>query len=52
MTTAYNRFFPLNLAGYLVTALAAAYAIRCVTRVVVQTFDRNSPYDWKAVVSI
>lgn len=52
VTTAYNRFFPLNLAGYLAVALAAAYAIRCITRTVVQTFDRNGPYDWKAVVGI
>ena len=47
-----NRFFPLNLIGYFIVVFFAAYVIRCVTRLVVQTFDRTSPYDWKAAVRL
>ena len=48
-TTDYNRFFPLNICGYLIVVFALAYAIRCVTRLVMQTFSKDTPYDIRSI---
>ncbi len=48
-TSAYNQYFPLNIIGFFVAAFMLAYLIRSISRFVVQTFDKNSPYDYSAI---
>ena len=48
-TSDYNHYFPLNIIVFFVLAFLLAYVIRCISRFVVQTFDRNSSYDYSAI---
>lgn len=48
-TTRFNHLFPLNVLFFFMAVFALAYLIRCATRLVVQTFDKNRRYDYREV---
>ena len=45
-----NFLFPLNLLIFFVVIVIAAYLLRCLARLISQTF-KDQPYDWKKMVS-
>ncbi len=45
-----NYLFPLNLLIFFVVIVIAAYLLRCLARLISQTF-KDAPYDWKKMVS-
>lgn len=45
-----NFLFPLNLIIFFVVIVIAAYLLRCLARLISQTF-KDQPYDWKNMVS-
>ena len=45
-----NSLFPLNLLIMFVIVIAAAYLVRCLARIISQTF-KDEPYQWKKVFS-
>lgn len=46
-----NFLFPLNIPIFLVIVVVAAYLVRCLARLISQTFN-DAPYDWKAIVKL
>ena len=46
-----NFLFPLNLIIIFIIIVIAAYLVRCLARLISQTF-KDAPYDWKKIVSI
>ena len=46
-----NFLFPLNLLIFFVVILIAAYLLRCLARLIGQTF-KDAPYDWKKMVDV
>ena len=46
-----NFMFPLNIPIFFVIIVIAAYLLRCLARLISQTFN-DAPYDWKKMVSI
>lgn len=48
-TVRFNNLFPLNIIGYFAVVFIVAYFIRCVTRLFIQTFDKEHPYDYHSV---
>ena len=51
LTDKMNWLFPLNLIIMFVIIIFAAYILRCLSRIWMQTF-KYEDYDWKAVVKI
>ncbi len=50
-TDKFNSLFPLNLLIMFVIIVVAAYLLRCLARLISQTF-KDAPYDWKKMVEI
>lgn len=50
LTDKLNFLFPLNILIFFVIVVIAAYLLRCLARLISQTF-KDSPYDWKKMVS-
>ena len=48
LTDAFNYLFPLNLILMYLIIFVAAYLLRCVSRIWLQTF-KDADYDWKAI---
>ena len=51
LTDKYNDLMPLNIVVILVVCLVAAYLLRCVSRIILQTFKDND-YNWKSVFEL
>ena len=51
-TPVLREYFPLNLIGAFVVSFAAAYAARCLSRFMVQTFDSRRDYDFPRVFGL
>lgn len=49
-TEKYNRYFPLNIFVYFILVFATAFFVRTLARFVVQTFNRDKPYDYRAIL--
>lgn len=49
VTTAYNHLFPINIIVFFILTFLLAYVIRCLSRFVVQTFNKDAPYDYGAI---
>lgn len=50
-TDRFNSIFPLNLLMIYVAVLVAAYLLRCLSRTILQTFQKE-PFDWNAVFKL
>ncbi|WP_417123933.1 acyltransferase family protein [Phocaeicola sp.] len=50
-TDAMNRIFPLNILIMFLIIFAAAYLLRCVSRIFAQTF-KDGEYDWREVFKV
>lgn len=49
-TEKYNQYFPLNILVFFIVAFVTAFRVRTITRFVVQTFNRDKPYDYQAIL--
>lgn len=52
VTDLLNGVFPLNIPFLFGLILISAYLLRCVSRIVVQLFQKKSPVDWREVIRI
>ena len=50
-TDRFNSIFPFNLIIIYVAVLVAAYLLRCISRIILQTFQKE-PFDWNAVFKL
>lgn len=48
-TAKFNHLFPLNILGFFIVAFLVAYLVRCVTRFVLQTLNKDQKYDYHSV---
>lgn len=51
ITDKFNMLFPFNLPIMVVLILVVSYIVRCIARIIAQTFNK-SDYDWKRVFAI
>ena len=51
ITTSLNSIFPLNLIVIFITILLAAYLLRCLSRMFLQTFQKED-YEWQEVFKL
>lgn len=50
-TDRFNSIFPFNLIIIYVAVLVAAYLLRCISRIILQTFQKE-PFNWNAVFKL
>ena len=51
ITDLYNRYFPVNIIVVIALTIVSAYLLRCLARLLAQTF-KESPYNYKEIVKL